>query len=412
MAKITYLTLVERHLIKKDNPLFTIFDDLLFKAKNLYNFSNYIQRQLFFTTGTVNSFNKLNTNARDRVDNQDYRALPAWTSNCVVKTLSDNWSSFFKAIKKYRKNPSKFTGKPCIPGYLPKNGRFTVTFSNQQCKIVDGVVKFPEALNGIKVKTKVDQGLQQVRLVSRGSSIILEVVYRKEIPDKSSISEESLISLDLGLDNFATIINTKDLKNPLVLNGKGLKSYNKRYNKRLAHFRSVAKRMNCLDFTNRMRTLTDKRNRYMDNFMHQASSYVIKLAEEHEISSIIIGYNKDWKRNSKLSKVVNQFFIQIPYKRFIDQIVYKAQLRGINVLITEESYTSGTSFVDNEFPTKKCYNKSRRITRGLFKSDNGTLINADVNAAYQIVKKVFPNLALAKDGIVGVGLHPVRVNVV
>ena len=407
-----YLTLVERHLIKKDNDLFTVFDDLLFKAKNLYNFANYIQRQSFFTTGTVNSFNKLNTVSRDRVDNQDYRALPAWTSNCVVKMLSDSWGSFFKAIKKYRKDPSKFTGKPRIPGYLPKDGRYSVVFSNQQCKIVNGVIKFPEAFSGIKIKTKVDQGLQQVRLVSRGSAIILEVVYRKEIPDKLAINEESLISIDLGLDNFVTIINTKDVANPVVLNGKGLKSYNKRYNKKISHLRSVAKRMNCLNFTNRMRTLADKRNRYMDNFMHQASNYVIKLAEKHEINSIIIGYNKDWKRNSKLSKLVNQSFIQIPYKRFIDQVVYKAQLRGISVFITEESYTSGTSFVDNELPIKKHYDKSRRIKRGLFRSNLGTLINADVNAAYQIAKKVFPNLALTKDGIVGVGLHPIRVDMV
>ena len=89
---------------------------------------------------------------------------------------------------------------------------------------------------------------------------------------------------------------------------------------------------------------------------------------------------------------------------FINQLRYKCENNGIRFITTEESYTSGTSFLDNEEPIKENYNRSRRIQRGLFKSNNGTLINADVNGAYQIMKKVFPNIFL--DGIEGAGSHP------
>ena len=127
----------------------------------------------------------------------------------------------------------------------------------------------------------------------------------------------------------------------------------------------------------------------------------------NDVSVIVIGNNKDWKRDSKMSKLVNQSFVGIPHQKFIDKITYKAEMVGIKVILTEESYTSGTSFLDNELPIKSNYNKSRRIKRGLFKSNNGRLINSDVNGSYQIMKKVFPNVF--DHGIEDCGFNPIRV---
>ena len=109
-----------------------------------------------------------------------------------------------------------------------------------------------------------------------------------------------------------------------------------------------------------------------------------------------------------MSKKVNQNFVGIPYDLFIQKLKYKCENIGIQFINTEESYTSGTSFLDGELPIKENYNKSRRIHRGLFKTKGGELINADLNGAYQIVRKAIPN-AFA-EGIEGVGLHPVRVS--
>lgn len=91
-----------------------------------------------------------------------------------------------------------------------------------------------------------------------------------------------------------------------------------------------------------------------------------------------------------MGKKNNQEFVQIPFARFIEMIQYKAKNVGIAVITTEESYTSGTSFIDNEEPKKEFYNKKRRVNRGLFVSNSGIQINADLNGAYQIIKKVFP----------------------
>ena len=157
-----------------------------------------------------------------------------------------------------------------------------------------------------------------------------------------------------------------------------------------------------------MYKLTAKRNNKINDFIHKASKYVIDYALRLNVNTIVIGNNKDWKRESKMSKRVNQSFVGIPHQEFINKIIYKAEDVGIKVITTEESYTSGTSFLDGELPIKEYYNKSRRIFRGLFRSNKGKLINADLNGAYQIMKKVFSNVFT--DGIEGVGLHPLVVS--
>jgi putative transposase len=217
------------------------------------------------------------------------------------------------------------------------------------------------------------------------------------------------MSIDLGLDNLATIVTNTGL-NPIIINGKGLKSNNQYYNKKKAHYQSVAKQMNNQYYTNRLYRLTQKRNLKIDDYLYKVSRYIVDFAFEHQINTIVIGNNKNWKQFSSLGKRTNQAFVSIPHQKLIDKICYKAQLCGIQVILTEESYTSGTSFLDNELPEKSYYNKKRRVKRGLFVSNQGIQINADVNAAFQIMKKVFPN-AFA-DGIEDVVLHPVRVSIV
>ena len=222
---------------------------------------------------------------------------------------------------------------------------------------------------------------------------------------RTRISTPLIFNLSYGASK---VVNNAGLK-PVIINGKGLKSINKYYNKQMSHYREIAKRMNDRDYTNRMNNLTVKRNHKIDDYMHKASKYLIDYAIVNKFNTIVIGNNKTWKHESTMSKTVNQSFVGIPHMRFIEMVKYKAQNVGINVILTEESYTSGTSFLDNEEPVKANYNKVRRIHRGLFVSNNGIKINADVNGAYQIMKKVFPN-AYA-DGIQGVVLHPIRVSV-
>lgn len=393
---------VEQHQIKQTHSLWKMCDDLCFKSKNLYNYANYIVRQEFINNNEWIRYNSLDKMLKHE---QVYKELPAQTSQQILRLLDKNWKSFFKAIKDWSKNKEKYLGKPKLPKYKKKNGRNVVIFTNQQCKIKDGYIKFPKT--DLKLKTKVIEGLQQVRIVPKGSIYAIEVVYKKEIPNMIRESNR-VVGIDLGLDNFATMVNNIG-ETPIVINGKGIKSINQYYNKQKAHFQSILKKQHGLDWSKRLERLTLKRNNKIKDFMHKASRYVVDWCVKRSIDTVIIGKNNHWKQEIHLGKRLNQLFVQIPYDLFIQQLQYKCEEVGIKVILTDESYTSGTSFLDGEAPTKENYDKSRRIKRGLFKSNKGILINADVNAAYQIMKKVSPN-AFA-NGVEGVGLHPVKLNV-
>ena len=403
---------VEKHIIKENNEYYEMLDGFCYKSKNLYNFANYHIRKQFIDAKKWLRYYDLDKLMKQSEMDFDYRSLPViQSSQQCLKLLDKNWKSFFKSIKDWSKNKNKYNGRPKLPKYLPKNGRNLVVLTNQNCKIKDGILKFPKTFNNFTLKTQVKgDDLQQVRILPRNKHIIIELIYNKQIKDLKK-DNKKYIAIDIGLDNLLTL-TTNTLNKPIIINGRFLKSKNKFYNKQISYYREITKRMNNLDYTRRMNFLTNKRNNMINDLIHKASRKVIEYALSCDANTIVIGNNKDWKRNSNMSKQVNQSFVGIPHKKLIEQIIYKAEDCGIKVIITEESYTSGTSFLDGELPTKENYNKNRRIYRGLFKSNSGRLINADVNASYQILKKVFPNIYNnnVNHGIEDYVFNPIRVN--
>ena len=449
---------VEKHIIKSNNPYYSMLDDFCFKSKNLYNFANYRVRQCFIICSKLADNKKLNeeqeeflTNLNLKVDEfnkkkldkysedmkkgkivkepkllkhfgvdnkfisynfndflckgLDYSSMPiAVASQQCLRLLEKNWKSFFVAIKDWVKHKDKYTGTPKLPKYKKKDGREVLILTNVQVKLENGYIQFPKSFYGFSIKTNVDN-LQQVRILPRNKHMVIEIVYNLEVSETKP-DNSRYIGIDIGLDNLATLTNNVGVQ-PVIIYGRKLKSINKYYNKQMSYYRKIAKRMNNLDYTNRMNKLTIKRNNMITDLIHKASKSIINYALSCGVNTIVIGNNKDWKRNSSMSKKVNQSFIGIPHQILINQIIYKAENVGIKTIVTEESYTSGTSFLDNELPIKQNYNKSRRIYRGLFKSNLGKLINADVNGSLQIMKKVFPNAF--SHGIKDYGFNPIRV---
>ena len=405
---------VEKHLIKQNNSFYPMFCDFAHKSKNLYNHANFLVRNEFVKNDKWLRYGELDKILRADLEFDDYKKMPtAQAAQQILRLLEKDWKSFFTAIKDWSKHKDKYLGRPKLPKYKPKDGKHILILTNQNVKLKDNILHFPKTFCGFSVKPQFVKNekfvsFQQVRFVPNYKSFVVELVYNIEVPDTTLFNNERYLSVDIGLDNLATVVNNKGLK-PFVINGKGLKSINKYYNKQISHYQEVAKRMNNKDYTNRMDSLTRKRNHRIDDYMHKASKFLIDYAIENNFNTIVIGNNKEWKQKSSMSKKVNQSFVGIPHMKFIQMVQYKAQNVGLNVILTEESYTSGTSFLDNETPVKANYHKSRRVHRGLFVSNEGIKINADVNGAYQIMRKVFPNVKT--DGIEGVALHPIRVSV-
>lgn len=322
----------------------------------------------------------------------------------TLRILDKNWKSFFKSIKDWKKNPSKYLGRPKLPKYKPKDGRFVLSLDSNKVKLKNGYVYFswkPFKQFNNQFRTNAKERILQCRFIPKGSHYVMEIIYEMKVPECLD-SSDCVAAIDIGVDNFITMVNNIGEK-PIAVKGGIIKSINQYYNKQKAEIQSELKKTNKHDWSKRLQKLTDKRYEMIKYQMHCISKYVVDWCVLYNIDTLIVGHNDEWKQNKKHM----QNFTFIPYDIFIQMLSYKCENNGIRFIETEEGYTSGTSFVDNEDPVKENYDRSRRIHRGLFVGNNGVQINADVNGAYQILKKVIPN-AFA-DGIEGAGSHPLPI---
>jgi putative transposase len=200
---------------------------------------------------------------------------------------------------------------------------------------------------------------------------------------------------------------------PRIVNGRPVKSINQFYNKRKAELQC---QLGHPGTTAQMERLTAHRTRQIDHYLHTASRRIIDLLVAEGIGTLVIGKNPLWKQETLMGRRNNQNFVSIPHARFIRMLTYKAELVGIQAQITEESYTSKASFLDDDpLPVyaaerqESAIFSGRRVKRGLYRSASGRQINADVNGAYNILRKALPD-AFGK-GIAGAAVHPVRLAV-
>ena len=369
-------------------------------AKNLYNLANWYIRQDFFNLTNILSYYDLDFILKDK---PAYRSLPSQTSQQILKYVSRNWKSFFKVNKDYKKNPKKYKKRPRIPKYKPKNGQYLAIFTNQQCKIKNGYLHFPKRVNLNPIKTRIKERLKEVRIIPKGVCYFIEIVHEKE-EQNLALNRNNLLSIDLGLNNLITAVNNIGLK-PIVVKGGIVKSINQFYNKQLAYYRSIENKKGNFQDTKRLKKLHLKRNNKVSTIFHRISKNIIDYCVQNNLGTIVIGYNRGWKQNINIGKRNNQNFVQLPFSKLLSQIEYKAKMKGIQFTTIDECYTSKCSFLDNEPIQKHSLYSGKRISRGLFRASNGTIINADVNAGYNILKKAFPN-AILVDGIEAFGLMP------
>lgn len=364
------MQIVEQHIIK-DNKLF----ELCRKAKNLYNQSLYYWRQSIFQN--IEYFTEYElTSLFSEFNQEDYRSLPAQTSQQVIKNLFKNIKSWQVSRKEYQKNPIKFSGKPKLPKY--KKELSTCFFTNQQVKIKKGYIHFPKQANLNPLKTK-QRNVNQVRIIPKSNHCIVELVYEIE-EAKPKEYNGNWMGIDLGLNNLATC-TTKE--NSFIINGKPLKSINHYYNKRKQKLQSKLKN----NFTSsRIERITIKRNNRVKDYIHKASKKIIDKASQEEVTKIIIGNNKNWKQGIKLGKKTNRQFVSIPHSKLISLITYKAKIVGIETIITQEAYTSKCSAIDLEKICKHETYVGKRKKRGLFITSKGKLLNADANGSLNIAR--------------------------
>ena len=393
------MQLVERHMIKKGDSRFTEIDHAAFAAKNLYNAANYQIRQTFIRQGLYLNYVEMNAQMKTT---EQYQALPRKVSQQVLRLLDKNWQSFFALLRLWKEDPEKLQGRPSIPSYLDKQtGRYVLIYTIQAVSRIGlrrGVIQ-PSGLN-IEIQTKQTR-IVQLRIVPKHGHYLAEVVYERDI-EPAAVDPNLVAAIDIGLNNLAAITSDKAGFVPVLINGRPLKRLNQWYNKQIAHLQQKLGRNGR---TNLMHRITHRRNLQIDHYLHTHSRRVIRLLVSHGIGTLVIGKNPEWKQGIRLGRRNNQNFVQVPHARFIQMMIYKAELVGIQVILVEESHTSKCSFLDNEPVGHHDRYLGRRTHRGLFLTSDGRRINADVNGSYNILRKAIPNAF--GNGTGGVVVHPV-----
>ncbi len=383
------MQLVEQHVIDRHDPRWSAIDTACFLSKNLYNAANYILRQEYIFNHRYLPYPQLDKRMKRH---PDYCALPRKVSQWVLKQLDHDWQAFFAARTEWERHGDKFNGRPRLPKYKHKTGgrnllTYTVQAISQRLFKKKGVLQ-PSQLD-ITVRTQ-QKSFDQVRIVPRKTHYVVEIVYTVPVP-QADVDGHHFASVDIGLNNLAAVTSNQSGFAPFLVNGRPLKSINQFYNKHRAILQSRMDRTGDVLAQRQLDSLTDKRNRKIRHELHVASRRIVERLAAAGIGALIIGKNEGWKQDIHLGKRTNQNFVTIPHAQFVEMLTYKAQLAGMKVVITEESYTSKCSFLDLEPIGKHEVYTGKRLHRGLFRASDGRLINADVNGSYNIGRKVAPD---------------------
>ncbi|MGK7922445.1 MAG: RNA-guided endonuclease InsQ/TnpB family protein [Trichodesmium sp.] len=401
------MRLVERHIIQNNHRFYAEIDRLCFLSKNLYNYANYLVRQSWIFEKKNLSYYDLQKTLSTQ---SDYQAMPAKVSQQILMILDRNWKSFLAANEVYKQNPSKFNARPRLPGYKNKiRGRNIVVYTTQAIskrQLKQGIIN--PSKTGIYLKTLVPTSqIKQVRIVPKLNHYVIEVIYEK-CEKQYELEKNRCASIDIGLNNLATLTFNQAGIKPLLINGRPLKSINQYYNKVKSFLQSQLLENSS---SKRLKKLMLKREFKINDYLHKSSRLIINTLINQKIGTLIIGHNENWKQKINLGKRNNQNFVSVPYNKLIEMLSYKALMVGINVIITEESYTSASSFIDNDLiPVYKKGQKNqvnfsgKRIKRGLYRTASKGLINADVNGSLNIMRKAVPNVF--DYGIEGVVVPP------
>ena len=389
-----YLTLKQqvKHLSKKE---FRNLKYLCHIAKNLKNQAIYNVRQHYFKNKKYLSYNE---NYKMLKNSENYKKLNSNMAQQILKEVDESFKSFFTLLK-LAKN-GQYNGKIKLPNYLAKDGFTTLVIGFVRLKddmlIVPYSNSFRKAHEEITIKLPSvlkDKKIKEIRIIPKQHSRYFEIQYIYEVEEvQRELNKENVLGIDLGIDNLCTCVTNTGAS--FIIDGRKLKSINQYYNKINAKLQSIKDKQKIERTTLRQKRITRKRNNRINDYLSKAARTIVNYCLNNDIGKLVLGYNEDFQRNSNIGSINNQNFVNIPYGKLRDKLIYLCKLYGIEFKLQEESYTSKASFFDgDEIPIYDKENlqeyifSGKRIKRGLYQTSTGKLINADCNGALNILRK-------------------------
>lgn len=368
-------------------------------ANNLYNVALYNIRQYYFEN---KKFLTYESNCHVCKSNENYSLLQAGVSQQTLKVADRSFKSFFNLIRKARHNEYRFQDIR-MPRYRKKGGMFNLVLSTNAISIKDGFLRMPVSRAFRKLHPDCDikmpfperlsdKTIKEVRIlpIRNGKCFKVQYVYETKA-EPADVDAANVMAIDLGVDNLASCITT--LGTSFLLDGRKLKSINQGWNREKAYLQSIADKQG-MKHTARLSRITEKRNNRTKDIMRKSARYIINYCLKHRIGTIVVGYSHDFKRNVNIGRPNNQMFVNISFGDLRRLLSNLCERYGIRYLEQEESYTSKSSFLDMdllpEYKAEQPYTgpfSGKRIKRGVYMSADGTIVNADLNGAANILRK-------------------------
>lgn len=391
-----YLTMKQqvKQLTKEDYKNLKLLSHI---AKNLANEAIYNIRQYYFTEGEYLNYQK---NYALLKNSLNYKILNSNMAQQILKEVDGSFKSFFSLLKLAKKGKYNFKDIK-LPKYLPKDGFTTLVIGFVRIKgnnlIIPYSNTFKKGHKSIEINIPpklVDKKIKEIRIIPKSKARFFEIQYIYEVKEiQSKVDKNKALAIDFGINNLATCVTSTG--NSFIIDGRKLKSINQWHNKENARLQSIKDKQGYKKkYTNRQLKNTRKRNNRVNDYMNKTARIIINYCLENSIGNIVCGYNETFQRNSNLGKKNNQTFVNISFGVLREKIEYLCKLYGINFIKQEESYTSKASFFDkddipvyNDDNPKKYEFSGKRVKRGLYQTKEGTLLNADVNGALNILSK-------------------------
>ncbi|WP_039767366.1 RNA-guided endonuclease InsQ/TnpB family protein [Caldicellulosiruptor sp. F32] len=401
----------QKNHIRCDKQTYMLLQILCHFSKNLYNYALYHIRQHYFKTRQYLRYESVYHLVKE---NENYRLLPSQVAQQTLISVDEGFKSFLGLLK--AKKEEKTDKKVSIPKYLPKDGMYQIVFPKDQFKVEGDKLRLSLGRNfyrefGIRYlyfelpQNITGKKLKEVRIIPKFHGRWFEIEYVYEEEEQSyNLDKSKYLSIDLGLDNFAAVADT--IGTAFLIEGRYIKSVNRWYNKERARLQSIYSKQG-IKSGRRLAQISLRRQHIIDNFLNQAVNLIVKHCLSNQIGWVVVGKMKEIKQEINLGKVNNQNFVGIPFEKFKRKLESKCKYYGIGYVEVDESYTSQTC--------SRCeiIKKSNRKHRGLYVcKDCGYVVNADINGAINILRKVAGESAIRQITSSGCVNHPVRIRVV
>lgn len=391
----------QQNLISPDDDLKAILEFICSESHKLTNCGIYYARQLFFKAQKIIGKYDLE---KEYKTNKHYQVLHSQAAQQILRTVAESFKCFKELNKKYCKGELHFC--PKVPDYRKKDGLAMVTYPRQALKLVGNQIRIPLGttvkrwfkLDSFSISTPSNlrfEDIRELRILPRNQCFYAEFVYEKRLQSTPVVNPINALAIDPGINNWLSCVS--NIGTSFIVDGRKVKSLNQWYNKRVSTIKE-GKPQGYWD--DQLAHITEKRNRQMRDAVNKAARLVIDHCLEHQIGTVVFGWNQGLRQESNLGKNT-QSFVQIPTAKLKERIKHICEEHGIKFVETEESYTSKTSFLDGDFlPTfgekpEGWKPSGKRVKRGMYRTGKGQLINADLNGAANILRKVETQLGLS-----------------